>query len=32
LVNPEDLPAYQLPEKSLEVAREGFRRAGVPVS
>ncbi|HLA79506.1 MAG TPA: NUDIX hydrolase [Vicinamibacteria bacterium] len=32
LVNPEDLPAYQLPEQSLEVAREGFRRAGVPVS
>jgi 8-oxo-dGTP diphosphatase len=26
---PEDLPAYDLPEKALEVVRDGFRRAGV---
>jgi 8-oxo-dGTP diphosphatase len=27
-VAPEDLPAYSLPEKALEVVLEGFRRAG----
>ncbi len=29
LVRPQDLPAYDLPEKSLEMAREGLRRAGL---
>jgi mutator protein MutT len=28
MVLPEDLPAYDLPEKALEVVQEGFRRAG----
>jgi 8-oxo-dGTP diphosphatase len=28
LVAPEDLPAYDLPEKALEVVEDGFRRAG----
>lgn len=32
LVGPADLAAYELPEKSLEAALEGFRRAGVPVA
>ena len=29
LVAPSDLPAYDLPEKALEVVREGFRRRGL---
>lgn len=32
LVRAADLAAYELPEKSLEVALEGFRRAGIGVS
>lgn len=28
LVAPEDLPAYDLPEKALEVVRDGFQRVG----
>lgn len=31
LVRPEDLAAYDLPEESLKVAIEGFRRAGARV-
>lgn len=31
LVGPEDLPAYDLPEKALEVVRDGFRRVGARV-
>jgi ADP-ribose pyrophosphatase YjhB (NUDIX family) len=30
LVAPADLPAYDLPEKALEVVQDGFRRAGHP--
>ncbi len=31
LVAPEDLPAYDLPEKALEVVRDGFRRVDLRV-